>query len=278
MSEPRDFLLQKLPEIEDLIDSICRRRGMDPDAREEFAAIVKLRLVEDDYIVIRAFQHRSSFSVYIAAVIKRLLLDHRNREWGKWRASAEAERLGPVAVDLERLLYRDRRPMDEALVVLARTHTGVTRAEAERLEARLPPRVRRVKVDVEAAVDVIARETMCGPQHEGMARQISAVIRAFIARLPKEDQLLLQLRFHSGMTVAQIARSLHTKQQSLYRKLYRHIDTLRAELTAAGIDAADVNALIGSDAVVLDFNWKNEDPRPSEPDESAVGVRQEESS
>jgi len=251
---------------------------MDADATDEFSATVKLRLVEDDYGVIRAFQNRSPFPVYIAAVIRRLLLDHRNREWGKWRPSAEAERLGPLAMALERLLYRDRRSMDDALVLMADNHPDVTRAELERLAARLPQRSRRVKVDIEAAAGVIARDTADDRLHDDMARQISAMIRSFIARQSQDDQVLLQLRFHADMTVAQIARALHTDQQLLYSRLRKHFQTLRAELTAGGVSANDVAALIGSDSVVLDFDWKNEDPRPSEPDESAVGARQEESS
>ncbi|MEA2415008.1 MAG: hypothetical protein QOI58_1665 [Thermoanaerobaculia bacterium] len=251
---------------------------MDADATEEFAAIVKLRLVENDYAVIRAFQNRSSFPVYIAAVITRLLLDHRNREWGKWRPSAEAERLGTVAVALERLLYRDRRPMDDALVLLADNHPDVTRAELERLAARLPPRSRRVKVDIAAAADVVARDTADDRVHDDMARKISAIIRAFILRQAEADQVLLQLRFHAEMTVAQIARALHADQQALYRRLRKHFEALRAELNVGGVGADDVAALIGSDSVVLDFDWKNGDPRPSETDESAVGARQEESS
>src|SRR4051812_37289991 len=109
MSELRDFLLEQLSEIEQIVASICRRRGMDANATEEFTAVVRLKLVEDDYAVIRAYQKRSTFPVYIAAVVRRLLLDHHNREWGKWRTSAEAERLGSLAVALERILYRDHR-------------------------------------------------------------------------------------------------------------------------------------------------------------------------
>jgi DNA-directed RNA polymerase specialized sigma24 family protein len=278
MSKSREFLLQQLTEIEQIIASICRRRGMDADATEEFAAIVKLRLVEDDYAVIRAFQNRSSFPVYIAAVITRLLLDHRNREWGKWRPSAEAERLGMVAVALERLLHRDRRSMDDALVLLADNHPDVTRAELERLAARLPPRSRRVKVDIAAAAGIVARDTADDRLHDDMARKISAIIRAFIERQAEADQVLLQLRFHAEMTVAQIARALQADQQALYRRLRKHFETLRAELNAGGVGADDVAALIGTDSVVLDFDWKNGDLRPSETDESAVGARQEESS
>src|SRR5215212_4818774 len=114
MPEASELFERNLPLIEQVIAMVCRRSGMTADDIEEFAQIAKLRLLENDYAAIRAFQGRSSFSTYIASVVMRILLDHRNHEWGKWRRSAEAERLGALAVDLERLLYRDGRTVEEA--------------------------------------------------------------------------------------------------------------------------------------------------------------------
>ncbi len=278
MPEPRDFLSENLPEIERIIVSTCRRSGMDADATEEFSGIVRLKLVDDDYAVIRAFQNRSPFPVYIAAVIKRLLLDHQNREWGKWRPSSEAERLGPLAMDLERILYRDRRSFEDAAALLAKKYPDVARAELERLAVRLPARSRRHMVNIDEASHLEARSAGDDPLKSEMAARISAIVMPFIAQLAPDDQLLLRLRFHAEMTVAQIARALHADQQALYRRLQKHFKALRAELTAAGIAGGDVEGLIGSDGVVLDFRWKKRDVLPSEPDESEVGARQEESS
>ncbi len=136
MSGPREVLLANLPLIEQIISSICRRKGMNPDEIEEFASIVKLRLVDNDYAIIRAFRERSSFATYIAAVISRSVLDHRNREWGKWRASTEAQRLGEIAVKLERMLHREERSFDDACVAILAQHRDVSREELERIVAR----------------------------------------------------------------------------------------------------------------------------------------------
>src|SRR4051812_9186187 len=111
MLEPEQFFLDHLPLIEQIIASTGRRKGMDAAAIEEFDAEVKLRLVDNDYAVIRTFQERSSFATYISAVVANILLDLRNHEWGKWHASAEAERAGAVALDLEQHLYRDGRSL-----------------------------------------------------------------------------------------------------------------------------------------------------------------------
>lgn len=279
MAEPSEILLKKLPEIEQIIVSICRRKGMDADATEEFAAEVKLRLIERDYAIIRKFEGRSPFEVYIGAVVKRLLLDHQRHEWGKWRPSSEAQHLGPLAVDLERLLHRDGRSIEDALLLLQSDHPNVTRKELERIAVRLPVRVGRRKVNLEKAASVPGPNNRLDPARMETARRISTAVNVVIERLPEEDRLIFRMRFESGMTVAQVARALHLPQPLLYRRLYKRFDEFRAELDRAGIAAADVEDLIGTDTELLDFHLKNRDIRPSEEEkESAVAVRQEETS
>src|SRR5689334_6294840 len=129
MSEPSELLLQNLAMIQQIILTVCRRNGLDPDETDEFAGVVRLRLVEDDYAVLRAFRGRSTLKTYLTAVIMRLLLDHRRQEWGKWRNTALAERLGDAAMELERLLHRDERPLEEALSIAGSRHPELTRAD-----------------------------------------------------------------------------------------------------------------------------------------------------
>lgn len=275
MAAPREYLIANLPLIDQITMSICRRKGMPPEEIEEFAAVLKLKLVENDYAIIRAFRERSSFATYIAAVIGRALLDYRRREWGKWRPSAEAERLGETAIQVERLLYREDRTYDEAFVVIAAEQPELTRAEFDRLAGSLPPRVKRRHVELENAADLEA-SLASGPERASVAARISNIVCGFIDQLPEEDQLILRLRFDSGMSVIQIARALHLDPQVIYRRLYRHFQKLREKLEAAGISAADVADLIGKDTESLDFQLKTRGMRPSEEDESTVATRQEE--
>jgi hypothetical protein len=74
-----------------------------------------LRLIENDYSLLRKFEGRSKFTTYLTAVIGRLLLEERQRAFGKWRPSREAKRRGSVATRLERFIYRDRMSVDEAI-------------------------------------------------------------------------------------------------------------------------------------------------------------------
>jgi RNA polymerase sigma factor (sigma-70 family) len=276
MPEPEKLLLENLARIEQIIASIGRRKGMDAEEIEEFSADAKLRLISDDYAIIRAFQGRSSFITYMGAVVPRLLLDYRNRKWGKWHASAEAEKLGRVAIELEQLLYRDGRSIDEAFTELARKFPGLSRAEVDAFVLRLPRRTRRRTVDLDEAMAIGTTGDADSFVTAESAARISAVVSECIGQLPEDDQLLLRLRFDSEMTVAQISRSLHIDQQLLYRRLYKLFEELRTLLERGGVAAQDVADLIGKDSVVLDFRTKKRKSRPSDEEESgAAGPRKE---
>src|SRR5213595_2261932 len=138
--DARELLEANLDLIERVIRFTARRQRLEESECEEFASIVKLKLVENDYGVIRKFQGRSHLSTFITIVVKRMLLDYRIHHWGKWHASAEAKRLGDLAVDLEQLLLRDGRTIDEALPMLRGRYPDTTREMLEEIAERLPER------------------------------------------------------------------------------------------------------------------------------------------
>src|SRR5205085_8638364 len=91
--DARALLEANLDLIERVIRFTARRQRLDETDAEDFASIVKLKLIENDYAVIRKFEGRSNFSTFITVVVQRMLLDYRIHYWGKWHASAEAKRL-----------------------------------------------------------------------------------------------------------------------------------------------------------------------------------------
>ena len=278
MTEFADLLVRELPLIERITGVICRRSGMNADAIEEFTAEVRLRFVRDDYAILRGYRGRSRFSTYVAAVVRRFLIDYQRHHLGKWHDSAEAQRLGPIGIAVERALVRDGRVPQEALAILQAKHPGLTLAEIERIAELLPVKIRRRRVDIEEAEVVANGGDADRVIRMDMAARISAVVCTFIDGLSGDDQLIFRLRFDCDMSVAQIARSLNRDQQVLYRLMYKHFDALRAELTKVGVDAQSVEDLIGSDSTLLDFRLKNRSVRPSEGPESEVADRQEDTS
>ena len=278
--DARALLEANLELIESVIRFTARRQRLDESDVEEFASVVKLRLVEDDYAVIRKFQGRSEFATYLNIVVGNMLRDYRIHHWGKWHASAEAKRLGDVAVDLEQLLHRDSRSLDEALPVLRSRYPDTTRESLEAIAARLPERrPRRRMVDISeaesVAVDDATEENVLIAERQTEAQRLSCAMREAIGRLPEHDRLLLQLRFDSRFTIAQIARSLHIEQKLLYRRMDKLLKDLRAELERAGISSKDAADLIGREGAELDFALGTPALSPSTIDEGSVAARGE---
>src|SRR6202008_4136539 len=102
--------------------TIARRHQLSADEADELGSSVRLKLVENDYEVLRKFEGRSQLRTYLTTVVKRHFLDDRNARWGKWRPSAQARRLGPVAVLLDQFLTRDRLPFEEAVQAIEARH------------------------------------------------------------------------------------------------------------------------------------------------------------
>src|SRR5687768_14189132 len=154
---PEDTYLQHLRTIERIAAFVARRHHLEASESEEFVQEVRVRLLDDDYSIIRKFEGRSTFSTYLTTVIGRLFAQWRVEQWGKWRPSAEAKRLGDKAVTLERLLSRDGYTLSEAVRVLTTGDMPYTISELEAIYMRLPSRTPRPIVVAEDNVpDVMA--------------------------------------------------------------------------------------------------------------------------
>jgi RNA polymerase sigma factor (sigma-70 family) len=247
--EAESLFLSHLHVIDRTLEGICRRQGLFGDAADDFCGWARARLIENDYAAIRKFEGRSAFATYLVVVLTRFVLDYNVQRWGRWRSSAEARRLGDVAVHAERLLYRDGYSVSEAASALR--HAGAMtlsdRAFAE-LAAQIPPRARPREVGdgVLAAIagpalaDDAVRQT---EQAAAWARVRDALADA-LHELDPEDQLILRMRFWDGASVADIARALHCEQKPLYRRIERQLAQLRGRLVDEGVDRATLSELL----------------------------------
>ena len=270
VTDARELLTSNLAVVERAVGFASRRNRLDPNDAEEFAAIVNLRLVENDYLILRKYEKRCSFATYISVVVQRMALDYRIHTWGKWHVSAEAKRLGPLAVQLDQLLHRDGRTLDEAVPLLAAEHEGVTRESLQALSERLPrhpPRRRAVALDESQPAAVTrsdaVEERVMDRDRRSASERLSAVMATVIESMPEDERLILQLRFEGGMAVSQIARMLQIDQKLLYRRLERRMRDIRAELEHAGLASRDILDLIGRDEILLDFDLGKPTRRPS---------------
>ncbi len=244
------MFVSNLDIIESVIRYVCQRQKLSGSEAEEFDSEVKVRLVDHDYEVFRKFQHRSSLRTYLTIVIQRIYLDYRNHLWGKWRPSAEALRVGPIAVRLEALMSRDGFSFDQACEYLrTNEHVAALDADLHAIVARLPVRNRRAMVG-EEALDAVADPTtpivdrLVSDERHADARRIRNALTNALRALDDQDRLILRLRFQDGLAVADIARALHLDQKRLYRRFDALLRQLREALRSAGIDPAEACQLV----------------------------------
>ena len=266
-----------LPLIDAITATIARRHHLSREDADDFASLVRVKLLEDDSAILRKFAGRSSARTFLTTVIQRIFLDDRNSRWGKWRPSAEAQRAGPTALLLERLIARDGLTFDEACSMLQITHgVQVSRAELEALHARLPARTkRRLVTDDDVAETVAATDATASPAarlatEERRQHDLERALGDAVAGMPAEDRLVLRLRFDQGLTVASIARITGIDQRLLYRRLEHLLAGLRTALERAGFEAGETIRMLDRPEVelggsVFDRSGENARPRPSTP-------------
>jgi RNA polymerase sigma factor for flagellar operon FliA len=245
-----DLYLANRALIERAIAHVCRRHRLSGPEGEDFASTARIALIEDNHARIRAFSGRSSLQTYLIVVISRLFQDWRNAQWGKWRPSAEAQRLGPLATKLETMTVRDKLTFDEAVETLKTNH-GVAedRATLEALYARFPVRPGRSFTGEDALATVASpdgRADAALDQAEAAqaATRAKAALTSGLAKLPPQDRLIIKMRFDDDFGVAEIAKVLKLEQKPLYRRIERVLIELRRTLERSGLSLETVKDVI----------------------------------
>ena len=249
------LLLENLPLIDLIVRTTGRRRHLSAE-QEDFAGFVRLRMVEDDYAVLRKFQHRSSLRTYLAAVIGRMSLDFCVERWGRWRPSAVADRLGPVAVLLERLVTRDGYTLNEAIEIVQTNHASeLSPGELRDIWAQLPARIKTTEVGEEAAAAVPSTQTAESSVEDAErlvnVERLERTLQLAFATIPAQDRVLVALRYDQELSIVEIARLTGSSVPTLHRRLDRTIKDLRRALTASGFDPREVAGLIGHASITL---------------------------
>jgi RNA polymerase sigma factor (sigma-70 family) len=244
----------------------CRRYGFSREEVEDFTQKVELKIWADGCAVLRKHEGRSKLATYLVVVVHRALQDHVDHLWGKWRPSAEAKRRGALAVQLEKLLVRDRYSFSQACQILR--DRGVTATEAElgeiaaHLPQQVPRRLDRWNAEGGAATGVPGgwqeggsqqpREAVAGETADGRlwskewaARKQKAyqALGAALETLPAEERLIVE-RLREGCSIVQVARSLHLDPTRLYKQRNKIMKTLRLAMERAGISAGDVAEIL----------------------------------
>jgi RNA polymerase sigma factor (sigma-70 family) len=242
--DPAAVLTRFLPQIGRIATWVGKSQGFPPHELEELEAHVRLRLIENDYARLRAYQGRSSFETYLSVCIQSLARDLRDKALGSWEPSAEARRIGSHAVRLETLWVRDGLTLDECERTLAPVFTDLSREEIEEIAVRLPVRTRRRQegddgLDRRPAPTPAPDQRLEEREDFAARREVLAVLREELAELSAEDRLLVRLRTESGLKISEIARSLGIDQKALYPRFEKIFATLKRRLGERGIRPED---------------------------------------
>ena len=239
------LFVSKLPFIDEVTRSICRRRGLQRSEAEDFASTVKLKLVDGNYEALRRFARGSRLETYLTAIIQRAFIDFRRKAGERWRPSRKAEQLGPVGIRIEELRHRHGHSFDEVCeILLVNEKVELSRRELAELEAQLPARLPRGRQDADGLDEIPAREPM--PEERLLEserrRAMNAAWEALAEarqELSLEDRLLLKMQLE-GIKIHQMARQLGVKPARIYKKLPRIRERLKKRLLARGVDAEDI--------------------------------------
>ncbi len=247
------LLLKNLGFVERTVASLARRHALKPWDTDDFQGMVKLRLVADDYAVLRSFQGRSKLSTFLTAVIQNLFRDFRIKRWGKWRPSAAAKRIGDLGIQLESLLYRDGFACGEAFAIL-RNRLGIAESdvELEAIAAQVRPRTNRRFEDDSLLTKLAAPEradqkVLDGERRFNTIRAVSALRRA-ISHLEPQDRIILKLRFSDSLTIKAIGEILEVPQRQMYARLQRLLVDVRRRVEEQGVGCEDVLDLLDRNA------------------------------
>lgn len=241
-SELEALLTENLDWLKRAATAVCRRNGLDADETDEFVGQVLIKVMEDDYAILRKFRGESQITTYLTVVVASLFRDYRAKEWGRWRPSAAARRLGPLAIRLETLIYRDRCRVDQAGEILRSSgYPEVTDRELLRLLSDIPHRSSgRSKLSdetlLEMPADSTADDQVLEEEAAGERTAAEDALRRALATLPDDDAVIVRMRIWEGSSLADIARALNLPQKPLYRRMEKILARLRAFLESEGID------------------------------------------
>lgn len=215
-----------------VIDAVAHTSGLRESQAEDFSQWVHLTLLERNYEPLTRFAGRSTLQTFLTVVVRRLLLDWRNAEFGRWRPSRWAHRIGGAAIDLDRLITRDGHPVDEAIAILQGRAGAPPPAVLRELANRVPRRNRRRNVPYVEAERPVNFEDPVQAEEASMAkRKRLGLLKHAYRQLPPADRDLLRLRFVRNLPVVTIARLLGVPAKRLYARIDRVVLSMRPAIS-----------------------------------------------
>ncbi len=232
------------PLVSAVIGQTAKRYHLSADDREELRSYVFLKLIEDDGRRLKRFRGESSFRTYLVVVIKRLYIDLRIRQRGRWRPSATAQQGGAVLEKVEQLIYRDGYSAGEAYEYLTTNLSlDIGRDAFDGILGQLrrqPSPTFETGQDLDAVSDnrYRADASLDASEKEQHAVLLERAWDAFAETLTGDDRLIWALHFDDHVKSARIAQVLRCPVENVYTRVDRLKQRARRHFENAGITPA----------------------------------------
>lgn len=251
--DPGKFFENNLKHIEEVIKSICTRKGIYGEDAKDFASHVKIQLIENDYQKIREFRGKSNIKTYLNTVITRIYIDMKRKEQGRWRPSEAAKRVGNVGVILEELINKHGHSFEEAYEILTTNHNiSISKDEAYALYCKLPEKTASgMSIDkgdepLSTISDQALRptEVLINRELNEKKARLLEIIEKIRPDLSPEDRLLLKMVFEDNRKISEIARLFKKERNEIDRRLKQILAKFKEGMLARGININDVMEVI----------------------------------
>ncbi len=247
--------LEHLELIERAAQFAARRAGFSPQDIEDFVSTAKVKLIDDDYGVLRKYRgdRGASLGTYLTLVVKNACKDYCNHKWGKFRPSAIAKKLGPTALALERLLVCEQHDESSAIEILkGRYEVEASRDELREIASQLPVRIRPRDVGDEVlenrpspSPEASAERRVEDGERSATAARVEEVLNLALESLGAQDLLILKMLFRDSCRISTVASALHLEQRPLYSRRDKCLRALREAFEIHGLTWDEVREILG---------------------------------
>lgn len=227
--------------IEKSAVSVCHLAGLDAADTDDFRQDFLTCLMENGYAVLEHFQGRSSLSTFLISVARRRMVDFRAGDAGRYRPTALAHRLGPVAVELEKLMVLRGLTRDQAVGTIRTSLNGKIAEDRLHALAELLPDRHRRRFEGEDILEAMPsaqgdpREIVRSHEAKEQYRDLMKVLVEGLDLLEPLERLVVVLTLLEPDRISDLARSLDLDQRQLYAARQKALRRLRQHLRENGI-------------------------------------------
>jgi RNA polymerase sigma factor (sigma-70 family) len=229
-----------------LIFAQIRRATTEPDEVMDIFAHVCECLRENDLARLKTFAFdpapRASFSTWLVAVVRNLIVDWFRARDGRSRAQPPRS-LSPLGKRMYELIFLEHRSHREACELALLASAAVTAGDCRRAlrEAHRAAFIGAIGSRARPVAAVPFAEWVAAEGDSSSVDGTGEALRLAMQMLDAESQLVIQLFVVEEMAAADIARMLHLgNAKAVYNRVYRGLSIIREALAGRGIHKGDL--------------------------------------